>query len=118
MTGPYRGWEGPRAIKPTALIRFDIFGSITDGDTEMPLPEPDDPSNPGDMLMWATIIVCCVAIAAVVVLALVIGLIVWLPYWISEKAGLRARKGRGKPWCGSWRTAVNGLRARSTGIPE
>jgi hypothetical protein len=37
--------------------------------------EQDDPSNIRDMLIGATIIVCC---AAVVILALVIGLIVWL----------------------------------------
>ena len=55
--GPYKGGQ-PRGIKLTAIVRFDTFGSITDGENEMPRPDPDDPSNLGDMLVWATILVC------------------------------------------------------------
>jgi hypothetical protein len=58
--------------------KAEFVSELPTGDIEMTRPEQDDPSNLGDMLTGATIIVCCVAVAAVVILALVIDLIVWL----------------------------------------
>jgi hypothetical protein len=44
----------------------------------MPRPEQDDPSDLDDLLVWSTILLCCIASAVVAILGLVIGLVVWL----------------------------------------